>query len=333
MATWSAISRERRKTMKVKCFGTRGSVPVANAQTVKYGGNTTCLNIESECLPPDYRLVVDAGTGIVPLGNIIASNGRVGRVVILFTHYHFDHTEGLKMSAILRSKQIRIQCFGPLENGIGPQEMLKDLMKPPYFPLDYVEVASRVSAKSIEYPAGTVILIHPRGGLRMLGLDGLVNTEGKKPPQINVGKGRYDLNECLVVRMYKANHPERTISYKVEEKPTGKTFVVLTDHENQDGIPQALISHLAKTDCLLIDCQYDRKTYDEQTAGFGHATPDFCVRLAHKVEAKKVGLTHHSPFSSDDKIDEILGAAQSSAKDLGFKGEIFACSDYQEITV
>ena len=152
--------------------------------------------------------------------------------------------------------------------------------------------------------------------------------DGKHLP---IGKGKYLVDECLVITMYKARHPESTISYRFEEKPTGKTFVFLTDHENEDGIPLALRHHLRRADLLVMDSQYKRKTYEESTAGFGHGTADYCVRVAEFVGAKKLGLTHHSPFSTDADIEAIL--AEGMAKLNGGDLEVFACRDYQEVDV
>jgi len=321
--------------MKIKFYGTRGSVSIAGPQAVKYGGNTTCLRIESPCLPPKHWLAIDAGTGIFPLGNdtFKPENGGIETLTILFSHYHHDHILGLFLCPLTFMKKVKINCYGPIDNEKGPADMLKDMMRPPYFPVDFAEVASHFSAKGIDHMPGMCLLVHPTGGVRLLKIDELELLEQKSPTQIPFRDGKYAIQECLVIKMFRANHPERTVSYRFEERPTGKTFVFLTDHENTDGLPGALVAHLKDADLLVIDSQYTREKYDRMTAGFGHGTPDYAVKLAIKVKAKALGLTHHDPSSSDQAIDGIVEAAKQAAneEETKYDGEIFACADYQTV--
>ncbi len=316
--------------MKIHCFGTRGSVPVCGASSQKYGGNTTCLQIDSPCLPDKTLLVIDAGSGIVPLSETAAAQ-EAQKIIILFTHYHPDHTGGLPLAKFRANRTIQKVCFGPIEAGVGPRKILKDMMKPPYFPVDFAEVAYHFLTIGVDNPSGKALVIHPKGGFQLLSVEELDRAENESPFQVHINKGRYNLEESMVVRMYKANHPERTISYRFEERPTGKTFVFLTDHENQDGIPRQLLCHLSCADLLIADGQYSREIYNQLAAGYGHGTPDFCVRLAQIAEISKIGITHHSPFSSDENIDRMLGEAHSFAKTTAYQGEIFACKDYDTI--
>ena len=319
--------------MKVKFYGTRGSIPVSGPDFMEFGGNTTSLRIFSQCIPDQWCLAVDAGSGFVPMALDCLKAG-VNNVAVLFTHYHYDHIIGLTLSPITFIKSIKIQCYGPEEFGINPVKMMEHLFKPPFFPVDFREVRSHFSFKGIDLPNSRIFLIHPKGGLKYFTIDQFEAFE-RDHRMIPFGPGqRYELDECMVVRMHRSNHPERTISYRFEERPTGKVFVFLTDHENQDGIPQNFMNHTKGADLLVMDAQYDRHKYDTRTAGFGHGTPDYCVDVAIRSGAGMLGLTHHDPASSDDKIREILDEAQSTlnARDDNDKNlQVFVCRDYQEI--
>ena len=321
--------------MKVIFYGTRGSIPVSGPDKVKYGGNTTSIQIESECLPKDWALVIDSGSGFVPLANDCLKKG-IKNIVMFFTHYHHDHTMGLTLAPVTFMKSIRIQAYGPEEHGIGPSKMMENLFRPPYFPVDFREIKSHIHCKGIDFPNSRIFLIHPLGGLKYFTFDQFekFENEGKMIP---FDKGqRYSLGECLIIKMHKSNHPERTISFRLEERPTGKVFVFLTDHENQDGKPRRFMQHVHGADLLVMDSQYDRKKYDTMTAGFGHGTPDYCVETALQAQAKVLGLTHHDPTSSDVKIEEILNEAEKAleeAKSSNGDMKIFACRDYQEVEV
>ncbi|MGE4096381.1 MAG: MBL fold metallo-hydrolase, partial [Candidatus Binatia bacterium] len=297
--------------MKVTFYGTRGSCPVSHPSKAIYGGNTTCLRIESSCLPTGHWLVIDAGTGIVPLSaDFLQAAGQA--VTILHTHYHHDHTQGLTLSSFPYLKHIPVNIYGPTDQGIGPREVYQTLMQPPYFPIDLDEVGSHVHCVGIEKPNSTILVIHPEGGQNLLTLEAferLVNNGSQIPFNHET---KFDLAECLVIAMHRNNHPERTISYRFEERPSGKVFVFVTDHENQDGIPARFSTHLRNADLLVMDTQYTRKKYEEMTAGWGHATPDYSARVAKIAAVKALGLTHHDPASTDGQIDDIVETARTT---------------------
>lgn len=327
--------------MKVTFFGTRGSVPVANPASVATGGNTTCLRIESECLPQGMWLVADAGSGIVPLAMDALKNG-VKSVAILFTHYHWDHTQGLPLAPIAFIKPIPVTCYGPVDDGIGPKEMLESSMRRPFFPVDFKEVASHFTFHRIEHPSTQVIIIHPQGGIKKMALDQFERFDGKPLP---IGKDgeKYPKSECLVIKMMRSSHPEMTISYRFEEGPTGKVFIFLTDNENFSATPNAMKVFLKGADLLAMDSQYTEQKYKTQTAGFGHGTAANCVRVAIEAMVKRLGLTHHDPSSTDQAVQAILGEGKAALQEY-LKGNpkekpaliadnIFTCQDYQVVEV
>lgn len=303
--------------MRVSFYGTRGSCPVAHSSKVRYGGNTTCVRVESPCLPDGHWLVIDAGTGILPLStDFIESGGK--EVTLLQTHYHHDHTQGLVLSAFPHLKDVPVNIYGPKDQGVGPREVYQTLMQSPYFPVDLHEVGSHIRCFEIVHPNSTLLVIHPEGGWRMLTTEAFERLV-KDGSQIPFLQGmKFDLSACLVVNMHRSNHPERTISYRFEERPTGLVFVFVTDHENQDGIPTRFSAHLKDAGLLVMDAQYTREKYDQITAGWGHGTPNHTARVAKAVGAKALGLTHHDPASSDALVDEIVQTARNilnSARD------------------
>lgn len=318
--------------MKIKFYGTRGSMAVSDSTKICFGGNTTSLLVDSACLPAQFKLVIDTGSGFLPLANDSLKSG-VKTMMILYTHYHYDHTIGFTMAPVTYIKDIKLIVFGPEEHGIGPAQMMEDLLRPPYFPVDFKEVSSHISCKGIDLPNSRVFIIHPRGGAKYFTIDQLdhIENDGKMVP---FERGmKYNLDECLVIKMYKSNHPERTISYRLEEKPTGKIFVFMTDHENQDGIPSRLRQHILDADLLVMDSQYDRKRYNNGMAGFGHGTPDYCVKIAESAHVKALGLTHHDPTSTDMAIEDILQEGKKALAQAEPALSVFSCRDYQEFEI
>lgn len=318
--------------MKVTFYGTRGSTPVAAPNKVKYGGNTTCVRIDSSCLPEGQWLLVDAGTGIVPLaGDFFKAQGKA--VTILQTHSHHDHTQGLALSPFPYMKGMPLTVYGPVEREKGPRQVYQALMQPPFFPVDLKEVGSHVSFRDIVHPNGAILVIHPEGGRKVFTVEQFetLANDGRQMP-FRSGR-KFDLAECLVVRMHKSNHPEQTISYRFEERPTGLVFVFVTDHENQDGVPTSFKAHLTGAHLLVMDTQYTREKYDAMTAGWGHGTPDYTSRVAKVVGASALGMTHHDPASSDGLIDEIVATGQGLLQEAGCNIPVFGCRDYLTVDV
>jgi phosphoribosyl 1,2-cyclic phosphodiesterase len=318
--------------MRVSFYGTRGSCPVAHSSKARYGGNTTCVRVESPCLPPGQWLVIDAGTGILPLSaDFVESGGQ--EVTILHTHYHHDHTQGLTLSAFPYRKDVPVNIYGPKDQGVGPREVYRTLMQSPYFPVDLHEVGSHMRCVEIAHPNSTLLVIHPEGGWKVLTIDAFERL-AQDGAQIPFWQGmKFDLAACLVVRMHRSNHPERTISYRFEERPSGLVFVFVTDHENQDGLPTRFAAHLQGADLLVMDTQYTREKYDQLTAGWGHGTPDHTARVAKAVGAKALGLTHHDPASSDALVDEIVETAKGILADHGVQIPVFGCRDYLTVEI
>lgn len=320
--------------MRVKFYGTRGSVPVAGTPFNRYGGNTTSVHIQSETIPNDRSLIVDAGTGIVPLGKKVLDDGASGAILLL-THLHHDHTQGLLLCPATFRLDFRFECFGPEENNIGPYQMLETIMKPPFHPVEFSQVSHHFRCKGIPNPNAYVLVIHPNpdAGVRLLKIDEFNLAEQKTPAQVEIRGGVYPIDECMVIRMIRTHHPQRAISYRFEERSTGRVFVFMTDHENTDGISQDMVRHLQGADVLTMDCQYSRWMYDEYTADFGHSTPDYCVRLAAESGARKLYLTHHDPLSTDEEVDKILEEARAAAGNCGFTGDIRALADFDEVDI
>jgi ribonuclease BN (tRNA processing enzyme) len=339
------------KSLTVTTHGTRGSQAVSNRDSVDTGGNTTSLRIESPCLPDGMALAIDAGTGFPPMVRDIAADGIVGskelgdgheddQLVVLFTHWHYDHIIGL-LTALRATfnKDLPMHLIGPVDQGEGPKEMMRHLFKPPYFPASYKKVASHFNYTRLDEPSTYVVLIHPKGGLKVMALDEFERLERKSGGKMPFSAKIYHpLSECLVIRMLKTDHPQMTISFRFDEMPTGKSFVFLTDNESMDGIPQAYKAHVRDADLMIIDVQYPKGLYYAFTAGFGHAWAGFAVRLANSANVKRLGTTHHDPESTDQNVQAIVGEIQrlaaeeltqaDSLEGLLDPNNIFACLDY-----
>jgi phosphoribosyl 1,2-cyclic phosphodiesterase len=115
--------------MFVKIYGCRGSIPVANRTTHKYGGNTTCLYVESRA---GDAIIIDAGSGIRELGGYLVQN-RKAVLHLILTHYHWDHLQGFPFFVPVYLKSTKINIYGAHKEA-SPKDALSYQMSFPYFP-------------------------------------------------------------------------------------------------------------------------------------------------------------------------------------------------------
>ncbi len=338
--------------MKIKAWGTRGSISISNSDSISTGGNTTCYEVFSECLPAGTKLIIDSGTGFVPAGfQYLPEMGHGLNYVLLFTHYHWDHILGLTIAPPTFIDQIPMVLYGPRdEGGYGPREMIQYIFKRPFFPVDAKRISYKMKFHVLEDFDVHVMVVHPKGGFAVFNLErfNMLMSTGKQLP---IGGKKYEISACMIIRMAKANHGNAScISYRFEEMPTGKVFVFCTDHEDSVGVSIDLRKHFANADLLIIDAQYNHVKYINQTTGFGHGTPFGVVKQAIVCNVKRIGLTHHDPGSRDEFLEntilpEARGALEQLRNDKRFLENfnisdialtdqaIFLCCDYSEYEV
>lgn len=336
--------------MKVKAWGTRGSIAISNPNSVQAGGNTTCYEVISDCIPHGHRLMIDAGTGFVPAGwHYLRELGNGLQYHLFFTHWHYDHILGLTLAPPTFIPNIPMTLYGPVDEGIGPKEMVQHIFKRPFFPVDARKIMHKMKFKNLEDFDVHVVIAHPKGGFATLRLDRYQSIlDGKR--QVSIGQRKYMIDECLVIKMAKTSHGNSNcISYRFEENPTGKVFVFCTDHEDVPSIPVDMRGHFQGADLLIMDAQYDQTRYMTQTGGYGHGTPFGCVKQGVVCGAKRMGFTHHDPSSVDEILEgKILPEGKDALKKIRTtdildiygieevlltEQDMFLCFDYQEYEV
>jgi phosphoribosyl 1,2-cyclic phosphodiesterase len=125
---------------KVRFWGVRGSYPTPGPGTIRYGGNTTCVEVEVG----GHTLILDAGSGIIRLGNDLLrrSEGKPLFISLLITHGHNDHLLGMPFFMPLFEERTHIDFFGPCLGGLNIEQVVTPVMSPPYFPVDIRKLPS-----------------------------------------------------------------------------------------------------------------------------------------------------------------------------------------------
>lgn len=263
--------------MKVKFWGTRGSIAVPGKDTAKYGGNTTCLEI---ILDSGQIIIVDAGTGIRSLGLKLAAEENPADVFLLITHIHWDHILGFPFFDPIYNKSARIRIDGHQTCLKGLKYTFDNKMGDGFFPIKFDDLRAEITYidKLRNGPLkidGTVIdsipLQHPQGGM------GFRFKEG---------------NKCLVF---------------ITDNELGST--VWAGRAMQD-----YINFCSDADVLIHDAQY---TPDEigLRKGWGHSDYVTAFNLANKAGVGKFILFHHDPPRTDTELRKIEDKCRRYAKD------------------
>ena len=266
--------------MRLTIWGCRGSVPTPGAETVRYGGNTSCVEV---ALEDGTVLVLDAGTGIRQLGQeLLAREAR--RVNLLLTHLHLDHLEGLRFFAPLWDERVTVEIWGPPSPVSGLRERIARSFSPPLFPIDLRDVPARVAFHDVPSESWTI--------------DGaLITASLVVHPGPTVG---YRIESGSSTFVYIPDH-EPALAGAIDGKP-------------REWISGATLAEDA--DVLFHDAQYFEDEY-EQRIGWGHSSVADAVAFWQAVEAQRLLLFHHEPLHSDGQLDRLEAHARSLAGSNG----------------
>jgi len=229
-------------------MGTRGSVPVSGPTKRKYGGNTTCWRIRSTRVSSDHEIIIDAGTGLIPLTEELSLKD-LKSLTIFFTHYHADHLNGMGLCPIMYIKSITKQVFGPLDNGKGALDAVKYTFQKPYFPVTDEQIKSSFASLMNNGIASNHILAFYQDLNTSITLSEYEDTIAKEK-QIEFTKDgqkiKVNLTDVLICRNMEVQHPDKCVAYRFEEygkNPINKKveltscFVLITDCESHVAIP------------------------------------------------------------------------------------------------
>lgn len=280
--------------MLIKIWGVRGSVPVSGPKYVKYGGDTTCIEIRTRS---DDTVIIDAGTGIRRLGNLLMREKRLN-LHMIFTHAHWDHIVGLPFFKPMYHPGARITVYRcPISRFVDT--MYRHIMTPPYFPVRFSESSARLS-----YAENTAC-----------------------NPSFRIG--------TLTVEPIPLSHPNTGMGYRFTED--GKRFVFLTDNElhyNHPGrVPYAdYVRFSQHADLLFHDAEYTTAEW-ERHISWGHSSYLHALDLAIDAGVGAFGLVHHNQDRYDHQVDEIEQECRQAAADRGVALECFAAHWDMEIVL
>jgi phosphoribosyl 1,2-cyclic phosphodiesterase len=288
--------------MRVKFWGTRGSMPSPGKHTNRYGGNTSCVEVR---LNDQTTIIIDAGTGIRKLGKELmrgAFASGEGTAHLLISHTHWDHIQGLPFFSPFYSRGNRLFVYARQRDDTQLRTVFATQTDDPYFSVPLDAMLADIYFREL--------------------IDG----------------ASFDIGEAHV-SCTRLNHPWVALGYRIAADDKVVAYVsdtapfrdVLLEHEFIRETPKVgaplppevadklrrmrdgVVELCRGADLVIFDTMFTRDEYI-QRPHWGHSTPEDGVEIARVAGAKQLMLFHHAPERSDDEQDAITAAAQEDAR-------------------
>lgn len=290
-------------TLRLRFWGTRGSIPTPGAHTVRYGGNTPCVEVRTET---DWLVILDAGTGIRELGRSLVSrangNGAIAGDIFL-THAHWDHIQGIPFFAPIFQQGNRFTIWGSKTLETSIDRVIRDQMSPVVFPVSFGALSARIDFNEIA-------------------------------EEQRSGNG-------YVVTAFAVQHPGGALGYRFSGgKPNDRSFVYISDNELAShetyrvdaGWRDRLVEFVRGAAVLVHDATYTSEEYGGHR-GWGHSTYEDAVTLGLEAGVDELVLFHHRPERSDEEVDQCLESARALVRGRGGAMQVSAAAEGMTLAV
>jgi len=279
--------------MIIRCYGSRGSIPVSGPEFLRYGGDTTCFEVRSQ---DDDIIIIDAGSGIRRLGNKLLREGRFDYTLFL-THSHWDHILGFPFFKPIYDARTTISIRGCSDAQGDLKKILARAMSGPYFPVPFDSLAATITYEDdcvMFYRVGPVEvwpihLSHPNGG-----------------------------------QGYKFVENGRSFVFLTDNE---------LGHRHRGGLSvEAYVEFAQQADLLIHDAEYTPAEY-ERTRTWGHSTYLQALEVAIQARVRRFGLYHHNQDRDDAGIDAILDHCRQIVAQRHLDLEVCAVRQDMEIVL
>ena len=272
--------------MDIKCWGSRGSIPVSGDEYLKYGGDTTCIEITART---GETIIVDAGTGIRRLGQSLIERD-ITKYYLLFTHSHWDHIQGIAFFQPLLYKKVTAIIQDRKFAGVKTRDVLGEVMKQPFFPID------------------------------LNGLHADIKFDKSLNNKFNIGSievETIDISHCCGCLGYKFTEDGKSFVFMTDNE-------LGFDHPGSSGV-NAYLKFAQNADLLFHDGEYTKDEYKCKIQ-WGHSSAPEALDFALKSNVKKIGLFHLNQNRTDDQVDKIVGECKIELKKQNSTMGCFAVS-------
>lgn len=273
--------------MKFKFWGVRGSIPSPGPKTMRYGGNTTCIEVRTD---NDTLIILDGGTGIFALAQSLLTRLPV-EANIFITHSHWDHIHGLPFFTplFIGGNVVRLHGGTDPNTGSGITQVMQAQLQYSFFPVSESEMQASIEYQKLEI--GQVYELS----------DALIENTVMNHPVLNMG---YRIT-CNGKSMFFTGDHEPFFNPHPPQHPQYQAV------EEQNAARQhAIDARLTNLDALIVDCTYTNEEYPAKQ-NWGHGTYDSAFEWALRIGAKALYCTHHEPTRSDDELEAVFAQAKA----------------------
>ncbi|HUN89286.1 MAG TPA: MBL fold metallo-hydrolase [Terriglobales bacterium] len=258
--------------MHIKFWGVRGSTPTPQPENMRYGGNTSCVEVRVN----GHIYIFDCGTGFRNLGKALSrtstENNKPIQAHIFLSHFHWDHIQGIPFFTPLYESPDNYFFFHSSSRSRSLQRAIEEQMADPYFPVNMSEMAAHRNFYDIE-------------------------------------EDRISFDNSVIQSMW-LNHPQGCLGFRLETEHG--IVVYATDNEPGDPIFDQNVRKLAEgADVLIYDSQYLPEEYEAKKRGWGHSHWREAINVVMESGANELVLFHHDPDHSDSCIDSIVTEASN----------------------
>jgi phosphoribosyl 1,2-cyclic phosphodiesterase len=267
--------------MKIRFWGTRGSIAKPGPTTIRYGGNTSCVELLTDA---GTLVIFDCGTGAHELGReLVRQKGKATRGHILISHTHWDHIQGIPFFEPFFEAGGEWDIYGPKGLLQSIRDTLAGQMEYTYFPIGVDKF-------------GATIRYH------------------------DLVEGAFSIDDVHIVTQY-LNHPALTLGYRVRADGATMVYCcdhepnVASAGSGEleiTGQDRRHVEFLAGADLVIHDAQFTAQEYP-QRIGWGHSPAEYVVQVCQAAGVKQVMLTHHDPLRDDEAVDRIIAGLRQRA--------------------
>ncbi len=294
--------------MRVRFWGTRGSIATPGSTTLKYGGNTSCIEVMTAS---GDRFILDCGTGARPLGlDLLKNSPRPIRATMLLGHTHWDHIQGFPFFTPVFEKGNEFTVCAPHGVGRSIGDVLSGQMEFTYFPVELDQLPARIEFRELgegifEFGSAKVFtqhIHHPAPALA------------------------YRIEADGVIVVYMCDHEPFAEKLWREGAAAGRVDSILHDGDRRHAM------FMRHADLVIHDAQYTPEEYPAKR-NWGHSTYEYAVELAAMSDVYRLVLTHHDPTHDDVFLDEVQRRAQNLARKRNFMMQVMCAYEGMEVAV
>ena len=289
----------KQAAIAVRFWGTRGSIATPGRTTLRYGGNTSCVEVRCG----ETVMLLDCGTGAREAGLALAAEfkGKSLHVHLFVSHTHWDHIQGFPffIPAYVPGNQVTLYSVRGTDKSLS--KIFTGQMDSSYFPVDLTDMKAQLNFVELEGPVeiGSAKVLH------------------------------FYLNHPGVAVAFRIESQGKSVVYLSDHEPYCR---LSGENDHNLRLDRQVDDFVRGADLYIREAQYTEEEYPQKKS-WGHSTWKDAANSAHAAEAKRLVLYHHDPMHDDGFLDQVVASCRANMREQGMTFECEAAADYQQMSV